>query len=96
VQHTPFIIFREESKNDFGIELINKYFKSHCARKGIWYNKEFSRFYFAKQNEEAIETETRDNCEKKIFRKEKNRSKKKRETERGCNQLQLLRKTLFL
>lgn len=72
----------EKITKNWGIELINKYFKSHCSDKGIWYNKDFNRYYFAKFRDEAIETEQKENYEKKVFRKESNRSKKNRETER--------------
>jgi hypothetical protein len=76
------MFLREKEIKNWGIELINKYFKQHCSEKGIWYNKDFNRYYFAKLKDDVIETEQKDNYEKKVFRKENNRSKKNRETER--------------
>jgi len=75
-------ILNEKETKNWGVELINKYFKDHCAEKGIWYKKDFNRYYFAKLNDDALETEIKNNYEKKVFRKEKNRSKKDRETEK--------------
>lgn len=72
----------EKDKKNWGIELINKYFKDYCSEKGIWYNRDLRRYYFAKLKSNSIVTETRSNYVKQVFRKERNRSKRDRETEK--------------
>jgi len=61
---------REKKTRNFGIELINKYFKSHCYEKGIGYNKDYKRFYFKKFTEEEIEKKETKSYVKRVFRVE--------------------------
>jgi hypothetical protein len=43
---------RDKEKRNYSIELLNKYFRDHCYKKGVGFNKEYNRFYFKKFNEE--------------------------------------------
>jgi hypothetical protein len=78
-----FVTFlREKATKNLGIELINKYFREHCSRKGIWHNKDFNRYYFAKQSDNILESSEKDNRIKKVYRRERYKSKQDKSAER--------------
>lgn len=72
----------EKLTRNWGIELINKYFREYCSEKGIWFNKDFNRFFFAKKNDVVIESEKKKNFEKNVFRIEKYKTKKNMSSKR--------------
>lgn len=71
----------KQTKN-WGIELINKYFREHCSEKDIWFNKDFNRFYFAKKHDTIIDSEKKKNFEKNVFRIERYKTKKNMSSKR--------------
>jgi len=75
---------KEKETKNWGIELLKKYFREHCSEKGIWYNKEFNRFYFAKLSDKIIKSSTnkKQTLDKKVYRIETNHSKTDRNTKR--------------
>lgn len=73
---------REKKTKNIGIELINRYFRSLCSEKGLSFNNDYKRFYFAKQTDNALSTEDKPNFQKKVYRKATYQSKRNLETER--------------
>ena len=71
----------KQTKN-WGIELINRYFKEHCSEKDIWFNKDYNRFYFGKKSNTIIDAEKKKNFEKNVFRIERYRTKKNIQSKR--------------
>ncbi|MFN8296360.1 MAG: DUF4365 domain-containing protein [Chitinophagales bacterium] len=69
------IILDKSIRNHY-IELIKKYIKNFLYSKRIFYNKQYNRFYFGKNNDND-ENVSSDRYEKYITRKRKNESPRK-------------------
>lgn len=73
---------RDKQTKNIGIELINRHFVSLCAEKGVRFNKDYNRYYFAKQTNKELSAEDKPNFQKKVYRKVTYKSKRNLETER--------------
>lgn len=65
------------------IRILNRYLNHFFYKKGLRYQKEYNRYYFAKFNEESLETKEKLNSKREVFRFERSKGKSGRTDSRA-------------
>lgn len=59
---------KEKITKNYAIELLNKYFRAHCFKKGIGYIKDYNRYFFKKFNNEPLSRLEQKTFVKEVYR----------------------------
>lgn len=81
IKMEEFIKSGQVAKNTV-VRIVNTYLRRHLRHKQIYFDKHFKRYYFAKVNDQPLESKVRENAVTDVYRKEVSQGKSGRKDPR--------------